>query len=127
MTAHDAVAVDPRPCQHIATEPFNKPKTFGDLAAGTIDGDPDRAIRQALQNLLDEREALLDLADTDPHARIDVAGRKHRHLEVEPVVGRVAEGLARIEGPAAGASDIAAGAELSRQLAAQNAGGGGAV
>jgi hypothetical protein len=127
MTTRDVVAFDPHPCQHIAAESLDKPKTFDDLAACTIDGDADRTVRQASQDLVDQREALLDLADADPHARVDIAGLEHRDLEVEPIIGRVGKRLARIEGAAAGASDIAAGAELPRQLAAQNAGSVGAV
>ncbi len=43
---------------------------------------------------------------------------QHRHLELQPVVGRDSPASARIEGAARGAADIAAGAELPRQLPA---------
>jgi hypothetical protein len=31
--------------------------------------------------LIDQGKTLLDLADANPHPRVDVAGVKHRHLE----------------------------------------------
>ena len=43
----------------------------------------DRALRQRAENLLDQRQALLDLANADPYPRIDVTGVEHRHLEGE--------------------------------------------
>ena len=50
-----------------------------------------------------------------------------RHGEFELVVGRVARRLARIETAAAGAADIAAGAELPREFGRHDAGRHGAV
>src|SRR5262249_57500287 len=58
---------------------------------------------------------------------VDVTGIEQGSFEIEPIVGRIAWHLARIEGAAAGASNITAGAELPCQLAAQNSCGGGAV
>ena len=83
--------------------------------------------RQALENLLDQRQALLDLADANPDPRIDVAGVQHRHLEGELVVGRIAGHAARVEGAARGAADITAGAELAHVVRLHDAGGHGAV
>ena len=62
-----------------------------------------------------------------PDARIDIAVVAHRHFEIEPIVRRIADRLARVEGAARGASDIAAGAECARQSRRQIAGGDGAV
>ena len=42
-----------------------------------------------LKHLLDQRQALLDLLDADPDARVDVALRQHRHLEA--AAGRTAD------------------------------------
>ena len=83
--------------------------------------------RQAPENLLDQRQALLDLADADPHPRIDVAGVEHRHLELEIAIGRVARRAARVEGAARGAPDITAGAELAHEIGLHDAGGHGAI
>ena len=85
------------------------------------------AFRQAFEDLIDQPEALLDLADADPHPRVDVAVVAHRRLEVELVIGRVADRLARIEGAARGAADIASGAEGARERRREIAGGDGAV
>ena len=60
-------------------------------------------------------------------ARVDVALVQHRHLEVQPVVGRIADRPARVEVAARGAADKAAGAEPARQLGRQDAGADGAV
>ncbi len=87
----------------------------------------DRAVRQPFENLLDKRKALLDLADADPHARIDIARGQHRHGERKPIVRRVAGRLACIDIAPAGATDIASRAELPGQIGAQDAGRGGAV
>src|SRR6185312_16561725 len=84
-------------------------------------------IRQAIENLLDQRQTLLDLADADPHARIDVAGFEHRYLERQHVVGRIARRAPDIDGAARGAADIAAGAKLERIVRLDDAGGDGAV
>ncbi len=83
MAARDAVAVEPHPDEHVAAERLDQPEPFA-ARARAVDGNPDRAVRQPLQDLLDQREALLDLADADPDAGIDVAGLEHRHFEVEP-------------------------------------------
>ena len=56
-------------------------------AAGSVDAD--RAGGQRGEDLLDQREALLDLANADPDARVDIASVEHRHIEAERVVGRI--------------------------------------
>ena len=78
-------------------------------------------------DLLDQRHALLDLADAHPDAGIDVALLEHGHVERR--AGRRADrrSAARIESAARGAADIAAGAELLRQRGLQDAGGDGAI
>src|SRR5438105_262641 len=80
------------------------------------------APRQHAEDLLDQDEALLDLADADPDARIDVAGGQHRHIEAQRRIGRVAGRLACIVGAARRAPDIAAAAELAGQLGLEDSG-----
>ena len=69
------------------------------------------------ENLLDQSQALLDLADADPDAGVDVAFGQHRDVEVELVVGRIARRRAarRRRGREARPT-IAAGAELLRAV-----------
>ena len=70
---------------------------------------------------------MLDFADADPDAGIDVAGIEHRNDEIEPIVRRIVERFPRIEVAAAGAADIAARAELPGEVGADDPGQGGAV
>src|ERR1700756_5632162 len=100
--------------ENIAAEAFDKTEAFA--GSGWVAGvRTHRALRQQLKELPDQLQALLDLADTNPHSGIDVTVVAHRRLELEHVVGRIANGLARIEGAARGASDIPAGAESARE------------
>src|SRR5438552_9749892 len=71
-----------------------------------------RAFGKPAQDLLDQRQALLDFAHPDPDPRIDVALAENRHLETQAVVGRIGQRLACIERAARGAADIAAGGIL---------------
>ena len=41
-----------------------------------------------VDNLRDQRKALLDFPDANPDARVDVALRQHRNFEFQFVVGR---------------------------------------
>src|SRR6266508_6706849 len=95
--------------------------------AGRIDRSADRTCGQVPQDLIDQPEALLDLADAHPDAGVNVTGLEHGNLEREPIIGRIAGRLARIESTAAGTPDITAGAELPCQVAAKNSSGGRAV
>src|SRR5437660_12669418 len=114
MAARDpAVAIEAKPGQDIAAESFGETETFANLPS--LGANPQRALRQPGQNLLDQDDALLDFADPDPDARIDVAAVEHRNLELESVVGRIGDRPAGIEGAAAGAAHIAAGPELACQ------------
>ncbi len=62
--------LDPDPDQHIAAKTFGKTQSF---AAGLGELRGDRPRWQALDKLIDQRQTLLDLADADPDAGIDVA------------------------------------------------------
>ena len=127
MAALDpAVSAEAHPHEKVAAKGLDQGKPL----AGAIrfaELSVDRAVRQALHDLLDQPEALLDLADADPHARIDVAVVAHRHLEIELIVRRIGHRFPRIEGAARGAADIAASAEGARQRRRKIAGGHGAV
>src|SRR4029079_19063240 len=79
------------------------------------------------QDLLEEPDALLDLADANPYPRIDVAILADRNIEVEFPVRSVADVTARIEGTAGRAADIPAGAKAACQGGLQNSGGDGAI
>ena len=109
---------------HASTSPRNasaKPETFARPARQTQFG-TDRADGQRVEDLLNQPEALLDLADAHPDAGIDIAGFQDRNVEVELTVRPISGRLARIKGASARTSDIAAGAELPCQLGAQNPG-----
>src|SRR5512132_1702789 len=58
------------------------------------------ALGKTFENLIDQLQALLDLADADPHPRIDVAVVAHRRLELKLVIGGISHRLARIESAA---------------------------
>jgi hypothetical protein len=47
-------------------------------------------MRQAVENLLDDRDRCADFVETDPDARVDVAVRRGAEVEGEVVIGRVA-------------------------------------
>ena len=65
----------------------------------------------AVEQLAQQAEARLHFLGADPDARVDVALGQHRHVEVELVIGRIAGVAPRVLAAAAGAADIAAGAE----------------
>src|SRR5581483_1294173 len=81
-----------------------------------------RPARQGDKNLIDQSEALLDLADAHPDPGVDVARAGHRDGEIEPVVRRVAGPPAGVDRAAASTADITGRRELARQLSAYNAG-----
>src|SRR6476619_6685907 len=105
MAARDVPAVtDPQPHQHIAAECLGKSHALArtrwrDRAARL-------AHRQPVQHLVDHRQALLDLLDADPGARVDIAFVPHRYLELQLAIGRVADRTARVEIAARGATDM---------------------
>src|SRR5437899_5168292 len=126
MTACEAAIFEARPNQHLAAKRFSQSETFAHLTS-RIDRSPDRPRRQVLQDLIDQSEALLDLANAHPDASVDVTRLEHGNFEIEPIVGRIAGGLAGVESAAAGPPDIPAGPALRRQLVAQDPSASGAV
>src|ERR1700755_1788740 len=105
--------VETQPDQHVATESLSEGEAFCSLAGGR-NRNQRRALGQLAEDLVDQRQALLDFADADPDPRVDVAGGQHRHVEGKIMIGRVADRAAGIEAAPRGASDKAAGAELAR-------------
>src|SRR3984957_13925232 len=66
------------------------PATRGDFSAR-------RAARQAGENLVEDFEALFDLADANPDPRVDIALREQRNLKSQFVVRRLGEAAPRHE------------------------------
>src|SRR5262249_40676849 len=89
--------------------------------------DARRPLGEALQDLLDDLQALLHLADADPYPCIDVAVVAHRHLELERIVGRTVQRLPHVESASRGAANVAPGAERPREGRGEVAGGDGAI
>src|SRR5260370_20042938 len=99
MAADDVVAFQAHPDQHVAPERFGDSKTLA--AAGRIEADANRSTRQPVEDLLDQQQTLVDFANTNPDAGIDVTGIKHRNVEAELVIRRVPSNLTRNSSAAA--------------------------
>ena len=82
----------------------------------------DRPAGQARQHRLDQVEALADLLDPDPDARIDVARAPRRNLEAEAVVRRIGMVAARVEIAPRSAPDDASGPIGASEIGLQHAG-----
>jgi len=74
-----------------------------------------RSFGQLVQDLVDQRQTLLDLAHPDPDPGVDIALGQDRDLEAQAIIGRIGEALARIEGSSRRATDITAGGILPGQ------------
>ena len=110
-------ARDAQPHQHVAAERLDQRHALAG-PRGVFHERTRLAGGQPVQQLLDQRQALLDLLDADPDAGVDVALGQHRHVEAQRVVRRIARPPPRVEVAAGGAADIAAGAEAARQVRA---------
>src|SRR3954465_12230672 len=119
MAARDPVNIEADPRQHIAAKCLRHPETFAYPRRQT-ELRPNRTVGQSVQELLDQSEALLDLADADPDAGVDVAALEDGNIEGELTVRPVSRDLARVEGAAAGTPDVAASAKLPCQRGAQD-------
>src|ERR1041385_8811599 len=117
-TRYSAISVDPEPDQNVTAESFDEPQALARFRSA--ERRVDRALRNRLENLLNKREALLDLANAEPDARVDITGVEHRHFERQFVIGHIRKRAPRIEAPAGRTADIAAGAELRRQFRFHN-------
>ena len=77
MAALDgAVRVEANAGENVAAKTLDQRQTLARLA-GAGDRRPRFAGGQAVEYLVDQAEALLDLADPDPHPRVDVALAEH--------------------------------------------------
>src|SRR5262245_9307806 len=127
MAALDgAVLAEANRYENIAAEGLGDAETFAGFA-GFSERGAEFALRQPLKTLLDQLEALLDLAGADPQPCIDVAVIAHRHLEFELTVGRIGDRFPGVEGAARGAADVTPGAESARERRREIAGGDGTV
>src|SRR5215831_17923877 len=102
MAARNVSAIEAQPDQHVAAERLDESEALAHTCAGGIDLDVDRSGGKTAGDLLDQAQALLDLADADPHPGVDVAAVEHGYLELQLVVGRIARFLARVERATAG-------------------------
>src|SRR6516165_8520372 len=126
MAAPHAIVLHANPCKHVAAKAFDQGKAFPPSLRG-INLRKESARGQVAHDLLDQAQALLHFADTQPDARIHVAVFKHWNVEFEHVVGGVTRSSACVESAAAGAADAAAGTELARQGCRKSAGRSGAI
>ena len=119
MAAGDAaLRVDAQPGKHVAAETFDQSHPLADLA-GLTERAARCAVGQPFDDLLDEAEALLDLADAHPDAGVHIAIFARRHLEAELVVRRIGKHFTRVEAAARGPADISPSTERPRQLRAE--------
>src|SRR6266702_7392283 len=97
MAALDpAVFADAQPGEYVAPKTLDQRHALArPVCSGEVNAD--RTAGQPLQDLLDERQALFDLADADPDAGIHVALLKDSCVESEFVVRGVARTAPRIE------------------------------
>ena len=78
--------------EHVAAEGLDQGEPLSHAARlGTIR--VQLALGQPFENLIDQLQTLLDLADADPHPCIDVAVVAHRRIELKLVIGRIGHAL----------------------------------
>ena len=82
--------------QNITAERLGQRQAFAQLS-GTGNLNAHGAARQAVENLLYQPQALLDLANPDPDAGVDVTLAEYRHFEPQLLVWRVAREPAGVE------------------------------
>ena len=106
-----AVLHQPDPYQHVTSKALDQRHSFS-LLGGIVHHRVHCSFRQLLQDLLDDRKTLLDLADSNPKARIDIPRLQYWYIEPEFVIGRITRRATCIERAARGATHEAACAEL---------------
>src|SRR5688572_17743356 len=91
-----AVRADAHPREDVAAETLDQ---CGAFARATSGGERSvgRARGQSGEELVDQRQALLDFTDANPYACVDVAGLHGGDLELECAVRRIAGRAPRIE------------------------------
>ena len=83
-----AVGAGPDPDEHVAAKALDQRDPFARIARSPrVMGMPIDPDGSWLQDLIDQRQALLDLADADPDSRVHVAVFEHRHVELQPSYG----------------------------------------
>src|SRR3954471_3735973 len=122
---HAAICIETQPDQHVAAESLHKCNALAN--AFGIYHAPELFRRHLSDDLFDQGQALFDLADTNPYARIDVAGIEDWHFEGEFIVRRVTQRAPRVKATSRSAPNVAAGAELARVVRPHNAGRDGTV
>src|SRR5579883_2148306 len=111
MASLDAAGFDTKPHQNIAAKALHQRRSLS-CAAGAAWTCGKGAFRKPLHDLLDHREALLNLADAHPDTGVDVAVIMGHELEIEFVIRDIARLLSRVECAAASAPHIAASPKL---------------
>src|SRR5579872_4151754 len=121
MASFDQTIPQAEPNQNVATKSLDDRHAFPRITK-LIRLFPQWSFGNPVQNLVDQRKALLDLADTDPNARIDVALIQDGYLKAQAIVWRIGKGPARVEGSAGGAADVAAGGILFGKCGVEHTG-----
>src|SRR5690606_22621636 len=119
------------PREDVSTETLDQCSALaGGTAAFRIEFRGNRApgeLRQPLEHLADDPDALADFQDADPDAVVHVTAFAHRDVEGQCVIRRIREHAARIECPAGCAADVTAGGESGCKRGIEPAGANGAV
>src|SRR5947207_2747362 len=117
MAALDvAVGAYPEPYEDVAAKPLDDRHSFARICRSQRPWPLiDRPRRKLAQDLLYQRQALLDFADADPDAGIDIAFLPQRRFELQRIVRRISWRASRIEASTRGAADITSAAELPRE------------
>src|SRR5258708_7451739 len=129
MAALDlAVSAGSHPHQHVTTKTLDQRHPFARLCGSQRPQRiGDRSGWELLAKLIDQRHALLDLADTNPDASVDIPFLAHGRFELQRIVRWIARSASRVEASPRGAADIAAATVLAREPRRQNPRADGAV
>ena len=131
MTAFDPAIPQAQPDQDVAAKSLDDRHTFPCHTFPHLPPMPrmraQRALGKLPDDLVDLRNTLLDLTHADPDACVDITFIQNRDLEAQPVIGRIGEGPARIEGSAGRAADVTSGGILPGQRRHEHAGIDGAI
>src|SRR5579859_7738804 len=123
-------AVEPGldPDQHVAAEALDQRHTFA-YVCHRLHGQSfaNRPGRKLLQDLVDDRHALLDLPNANPDAGVHVTLIANRHFELQLIVRWISWHASRVERAPRSPPDETPGPELPRKLRRQDPGPDGAV
>src|SRR4029078_7242113 len=108
-TRSPAVSVELEAHQNVAPEGLRNSQALASLRSAHRR--LDRTARNYAENLLDERQALLDLKHADPASHIDVAPRTQRDFERQLVIGCMGKRPPTFERRAGCRADVPAGPE----------------